>query len=191
MSEFVRFSVHGSQIRAMHFFYVGDFMSNENKKYCCCFTGHRPEKLNISTEKIKEKLREAIKDSINQGYRTFISGMALGVDIWAAEIVLDEREKEKNIRLICALPYDGFEKKWELSEKKIYQDIIKNADEVVYVCNHYSRYCFQIRNAYMVDHSAKIIAVYNGEKGGTENTIKYAMGKNLEIVNIISEIKSF
>ncbi|MDY5774050.1 MAG: hypothetical protein SPK32_11530, partial [Bacteroidaceae bacterium] len=38
----------------------------------------------------------------------------------------------------------------------------------------YSRGCFQIRNEWMVDRSARVIAVYNGEAGGTRNTIAYA-----------------
>ena len=29
-----------------------------------------------------------------------------------------------------------------------------------------------------------MIAAYNGEKGGTQNTIKYAKSKNVEVVNI-------
>ena len=54
-----------------------------------CFTGHRPEKLNISERKVKELLKTAIIDAINDGYITFISGMARGIDIWSAEIVLE------------------------------------------------------------------------------------------------------
>ena len=36
----------------------------------------------------------------------------------------------------------------------------------------------------MVDNSARVIAAYNGEKGGTLNTIKYAKAKKTEVVNI-------
>ena len=50
-----------------------------------------------------------------------------------------------------------------------------------YVCPEYSRGCFQIRNEWMVDHSAKVIAVFNGEKSGTGNTVKYAARKGVKI----------
>lgn len=40
----------------------------------------------------------------------FITGMARGVDIWAAEIVLKLRKEHGDIKLICASPYEGFEK---------------------------------------------------------------------------------
>ena len=36
------------------------------------------------------------------------------------------------------------------------------------------------RNRYMVDHSARIIAVYNGvPRGGTDQTLLYAMRRGL------------
>ena len=33
----------------------------------------------------------------------------------------------------------------------------------------------------MVDHSAHVIAVFNGEKSGTKNTIDYAKKRGVEI----------
>ena len=55
----------------------------------CCFTGHRPEKINGDINVIKANLETEIRKAIDLGYDTFISGMADGVDVWAAEIVLD------------------------------------------------------------------------------------------------------
>ena len=103
----------------------------------------------------------------------------------AAEIVLEERKKNNNIKLICASPFEGFEKSWSPDEKHRYNNILQNADYIKYVCEHYSRQCFQIRNVWMVDHSARVIAAYNGESGGTKNTVRYATSKNIEIYNIL------
>lgn len=153
-----------------------------------CFTGHRPEKLNISEKEVKDRLRKAIQQSIRDGFTTFISGMARGVDMWAAEIVLEERENNDNIKLICASPFEGFEKSWSFDERRRYNHILQSADYIKYVCLHYSRQCFQIRNIWMVEHSAKVIAAYNGESGGTRNTVRYATSKNIEVYNIL-EIK--
>ena len=64
--------------------------------------------------------------------------------------------------------------------KSLYDSIImpteaKNAD--------YKR-AIPIRNEWMVDRSARVIAVYNGEAGGTRNTIAYAAKKNVTVRQI-------
>ncbi len=159
-----------------------EFRSNQ-----CCFTGHRPEKLNISEEKAKELLRQAIKNAISNGFTTFISGMAKGIDIWAAEIVLEEKSKGSNIKLWCASPYKGFEAKWNETDLKLYNNIIDNADYVKYVCKHYTRSCFQTRNVWMVDRSSRVIDAHNGEKGGTKNTIDYAKRVKVDVHNILAD----
>lgn len=56
------------------------------------FTGHRPEKLSLSEAEVKPLLEKAIDTAIENGFTTFITGMAPGVDIWAAEIVLKKRK---------------------------------------------------------------------------------------------------
>lgn len=146
----------------------------EKRLHRVCFTGHRPEKLSEAESVVRTKLKDAIRSSVEDGCFVFISGMARGVDIWAAEIVLKEREHNPAIKLICASPYKGFERSWSSDWQKRYNDIMNAADLVRFICPGYSRACFQIRNEWMVDHSARVIAVYNGEKGGTRNTIEYA-----------------
>ena len=81
----------------------------------CCFTGHRPEKLNTSEKEVKAALRKQIDQAVHDGFTVFITGMARGVDLWAAEIVLDLRKRNKEIRLICAIPHEGFEARWSPS----------------------------------------------------------------------------
>lgn len=65
-------------------------MANEAelRLHRCCFTGHRPEKLNRSEVEIKKDLEGAILQAIDDGFVTFITGMARGVDIRAGEIIL-------------------------------------------------------------------------------------------------------
>ena len=41
-------------------------------------------------------------------------------------------------------------------------------------CGEVTQQMYQKRNEWMVDRSARIIAVYNGEPSGTGNTINYA-----------------
>jgi len=77
----------------------------------CCFSGLRTQKLpwkadenDLQCIRLKELLREKIVSLIlDNGISHFISGMARGVDTYAAEIVL-ELKKTYPITLECALP---------------------------------------------------------------------------------------
>ena len=111
--------------------------------------------------------------------------MARGVDIWAAQIVLKLRSEGASIKLICACPYKGFERGWSREWQQQYKEIMELADWVEYVCENYSRKCFQIRNEWMVNHSARVIAVFCGEKGGTKNTIDYATKVGVPVIRIV------
>lgn len=153
----------------------------------CCFTGHRPEKLRISEPEIKRMLKKAIAEAVDDGFLTFYSGMSRGIDMWAAEIVLEMKKSNSDINLICAVPYKGFEKGWRFEERELYRSIIERADCVEYICEHYFSSCFQIRNVYMVNRSQRVIAAYIGERGGTQNTIAYAQKEDIDIVNIFEQ----
>lgn len=52
----------------------------ELRLHRCCFTGHRPEKLNRSEKELKAALREQINLAVQDGLMVFITGMARGVD---------------------------------------------------------------------------------------------------------------
>jgi uncharacterized phage-like protein YoqJ len=153
----------------------------EKRAHRVCFTGHRPEKLTRFEWLIKRDLEKQIRQAIADGLDVFITGMARGVDIWAAEIVLKLRRKGAPIKLICACPYEGFEERWESSWQNRYREILNEADLVRYICPDYSTDCFQIRNEWMVNHSARVIAVFNNKPSGTMNTIEYAIRQNVPI----------
>lgn len=53
---------------------------SEKRLHRCCFTGHRPEKLKVSENTVKEKLEQEILQAISEGFYVFISGMARGTD---------------------------------------------------------------------------------------------------------------
>ena len=160
----------------------------EKRLHRCCFTGHRPNKLGMSEESIQEWLRKEIEKAIDDGYCTFLSGMCWGVDIIAAELVLKERRKNPNIHLIAAIPHPDFEVRWREDWQQRYHRILHEADLTRTVCDkrsvHKPNDSYQIRNEWMVNHSKRIICIYNGAPGGTRNTIEYALRMNLEIINI-------
>ena len=157
---------------------------SEKRMRRVCFTGHRPEKLNMSERAVKKALRTEILSAIQDGMPIFISGMSRGVDIWAAEIVLELRKNNPDIKLICAIPFEGFEKFWSYDWKRKYLDILTKADFITYICKSYSNRAYQMRNQWMVDRARRVIAVFNGEESGTKNTVVYAEESGVEVRNI-------
>ena len=81
-------------------------MSEEEKRlHRCCFTGHRPEKLQAAEDEVKQWLEQQIDAAIAEGFTTFISGCAMGVDIWAGQIVLHKKAENSELHLIAATPW--------------------------------------------------------------------------------------
>lgn len=156
----------------------------ELRLHRCCFTGHRPEKLNNSENKVKMALREQINQAVRDGFTVFITGMARGVDLWAAEIVLDLRKRNQQIKLICAIPHEGFETRWSQDWKQRYRHVLNEADLTRIINKGYYPGVYQVRNEWMVNHSARVIAVFNGQPSGTKNTIDYAHRQGVPVIQI-------
>ena len=101
-------------------------------KLTCCFTGHRPEKMTQTESEIRPLLEEAIDSAINDGYITFITGMAMGVDIWAAEIVLERKKTNKELHLTKKDTLIDFNKSAEWSMRKCFEEFgLEMTEEVI------------------------------------------------------------
>ena len=94
----------------------------------CTFTGHRPTKLGIKSERdhlcedIKLGLKREIAIACELGYRNFMTGMALGADTWAAQEVLRFRYiyglRNETLKLFAAVPFDGQELQWTMAQQQ-------------------------------------------------------------------------
>lgn len=162
------------------------------KEKTCAFTGHRPQKLSFGLNEedarctaLKEELRKQIINLVeNENVTHFISGMALGVDLMAAEIVLDLKVSYPGITLESAIPCETQAVKWTVSQRERYYDIASQCDKETMLQNHYSRDCLDKRNHYMVDHANFILAVWNGKPSGTGRTVTYAREKQRAVIVI-------
>ena len=100
--------------------------------------------------------------------------MAYGTDIWAGNIVVRLKDRFPDLKLIAAVPFPGFSDGWDDEWKAKYGKLLSAADLVQTIAAEYSEEAYQLRNQWMVDHSSKVIAVYDWKPGGTRNTINYA-----------------
>lgn len=151
----------------------------------CCFTGHRTFSWGEDPKKHKElleKLERAIDTAVSEGVLHFICGNAIGVDSWAAQIVLEKKKENPQIFLEIAVPFENHN-----TNVPLCRNIQQKADFVHTVSGAKDRRsAFYERNRYMVDNSDMLIAVYeeSREKCGTAGTIRYAETKGIEILRI-------
>jgi len=166
--------------------------SSHGRGLTCSFTGYRPSKLpfknNYNCEEYKllcEALEKEIRLMINNGVKFFLTGMAQGVDMICGEIIL-KLKKEFDIHLFCVIPCKNHFLGWDSRNMVVYNKLIAEASGVVYTSEEeYSKGCMMKRNRYLVDNAECILAVFDGQKGGTMFTVNYAkkMKKTIVIIN--------
>lgn len=158
----------------------------------CAFTGHRPSSYKFGYDeehpdcaKIKILMTQQIGAFINNGVRTFLTGMAQGADIWGAELVLKFKQSFPDIRLIAVLPCETQANRWSVEQRERYFNILAECDETIYMSRHYTKDCMMLRNRFLMDHAHFVIAVYNGTpKGGTAYSVRYAHAKKCAVTVI-------
>lgn len=171
-----------------------------------CFTGHRPDKLggyewySDKNQQIRFNLSMLMQRFINKNKDKQIEvmlGGALGLDQFAFDVCHRIKEDDPDkIKLIMCIPFADQYVKWpshcqdryfeqcQLADKRIYVDReegyqLKGIDSGIY---HVAK--LQKRNAYMVDRSDVVFAIWDGSKGGTANCVNYARKKKKTIVII-------
>ncbi len=155
------------------------------KEKTCTIIGMRPCKLpgNLDYSSLVGKIDFELRRSIFLGYRIFRTGMAMGTDIWSAELVLKLRKEFPGIRLCCCLPCETQAERWPNVWREKYFDTLAESDDVIYLQTQYSAGCMQRRNHYMIDGSTRLITVYDGTSGGeAAQTIQYARELKMDTV---------
>lgn len=158
------------------------------------FTGHRPDKISswkASSEAVEISIRKRVAQEILHlvgcGATTFMSGMAPGFDLWAADELIRLRAEGRigaDVRLVLAIPYPHFERSFAAVYRPLYEYVLGRADEVVYVCPGYHHGCYQRRNAFLAEGADMVVAYYEGGEGGTRQTMRMASKLGKEVVNI-------
>jgi len=159
----------------------------QEKERVCTISGMRPQKLpgNLDSCRLLSRIDEEIRRSIAEGYTAFQTGMAMGVDIWAADTVRNLKSIYPEIRLVCFLPCETQADGWTEGWRGKYFDTLAAADDVACLQAHYTAGCMQRRNRKMIESSSRLIAVYDGiSLGGTAEAVHYARERGLDVVVI-------
>lgn len=164
----------------------------------CAITGHRPARFkwkynenNNGCKRLKKRMRDQFVLLYEQGVRQFWVGGALGVDMWAGEILLRLKEQPEysEIKLMVALPFEGHHAGWDERSKKRLAFLVRHSEKTVVVGEEGQapEVSYRRRNEYMVDQADCLLAIYDNARSirsGTGMTVNYAKAKGLEIVFI-------
>ena len=151
----------------------------------CCFTGPRAfpwKEESIQHRDILRQLDAAILQAIELGATHFLCGNAIGVDTWAAELVIRQKKQHPTLFLEIALPFAGH------NERVIACRVVCQAADWVHVVGNAKchRAAFYQRDRYLVDHSDLLIAVGSPVFGGTARTVQMARAKGIPVLPIHS-----
>ena len=151
------------------------------------FTGYRTDKMPFTEDPgneryctFRKKLFVIINQLIDMGYHSYISGMAIGFDTWAAEAVI-----ELGASLECAIPFPEQADDWDVCDQQRRAEIIKKSDKETIVSESNKKGSYYKRNRYMVDNADIIICGYSGRKsGGTAYTVNYAIQQDKIVIQL-------
>jgi uncharacterized phage-like protein YoqJ len=152
-----------------------------DKRYTVCFSGYRPEKFSFSLAKgnsdfedLCKSIEIALLKTLEQGYHTYLCGMAKGFDLLCGEILFQILEQSKNFtaRLIAVIPHKqhGFTDEWGEMHKHLK---VAAAAEIA-ISTKYAKENYLLRNRFMVENSSCLICYWDGQKGGTAQTVRLA-----------------
>lgn len=139
------------------------------------FTGHRPPAFPHpqpydQNNPYRMACIQAIKEQLQLlKPRLCISGMALGVDTWAAEACL-----QLGAPFHAYIPFRGQESRWPAVSQGHYRFLLEQATQIIEVSRPgYAAWKMQRRNEAMSDSCDILLGCWMGTPGGTGNCVRY------------------
>lgn len=142
-------------------------------------TGHRPKSLKTgyNLDPLISLARMWLAD---RNPDAVISGMALGWDQAVAYAALD-----LGIPVRAYVPFHGQADAWSTASQASYQKLLLRCESIkVVIPGGYEVWKMQARNEAMVDDCDMVLALWNGENGGTGNCVRYAEKKGVPVSNV-------
>ncbi|MDY0406406.1 DUF1273 domain-containing protein [Virgibacillus sp. 179-BFC.A HS] len=123
-------------------------------------SGYKPRELNIFKQDdpriafIQYALHQRLVTLIEEGLEWVIISGQMGVEMWAAELVLDLKETY-DIRLGIFPPFENQDERWPDSYQAAYEELLMAADfaQPLYKGGYKGPYQFRAKNKWFVDKS--------------------------------------
>ncbi|WP_188696573.1 DUF1273 domain-containing protein [Pullulanibacillus camelliae] len=138
-------------------------------------TGYKPHELGIFSQNhpgidvIKYTLKIRLLDFIDEGTEWFLISGQPGVELWAAEVLLELKEVYPSIQLGVLTPFLEQESRWPDQVKEYYYQIINAADFVDSITKRPYDNPAQLRlkNDFIIHKSDGLLVLYDEETPGS------------------------
>jgi uncharacterized phage-like protein YoqJ len=160
-------------------------------------TGYKATELGIFSLKhpgieiIKKAIKKQVIALMDEGLEWIVVSGQWGVELWAAEAVLELRSTYESLRLAVITPFLEQDEKWSDEKKRIYQSVIQQANYINSVTkNKYTGpWQFAEKNKFLLRNTDGIILVYDEDNEGSpkymkEQAQKHALSRDYPIYSI-------
>ncbi|WP_281891102.1 DUF1273 domain-containing protein [Paenibacillus sp. YYML68] len=138
-------------------------------------TGYKASELGIFSNKhpgvpiIKKAIRRRLEEALEEGLEWVIVSGQWGVELWAAQAVIELKADYPQLQLAVITPFLEQEENWSDDKKEQYQEVLRRADYTKSVTN--SKYVgpwqFAEKNKFLLKHTDGLLIVYDEEKEGS------------------------
>jgi uncharacterized phage-like protein YoqJ len=151
-------------------------------------TGYKPYELGIfhnqheAIHYIKKAIQKPLIQFAEEGLEWAVISGQLGVELWAAEVVLDLQIDYPQLKLAVLTPFLNQEENWNEENKEYYEFIVSQADFVDSITkrNYENPGQFRLKNQFIVEKSDGLLIVYDDEKEGSPKFMLDAAKKKAE-----------
>lgn len=149
-------------------------------------SGYKPMELNIFKENdpritfIKAAIEKKLIGFIESGLEWVIISGQMGVELWAAEVVLDLKETY-DINIAIFPPFENQDNRWPEHLKEKYQELTMVVDfyKPIYQGDYRGAFQFRAKNMWLVDKSEACLLLMDEEFPGS-NQYLYEIAKKAE-----------
>lgn len=173
-------------------------MELQKDKTVAFTTGYRTEKIFSNTEDknllniIYTELYRVVSERYKQGYTHYYSGMSEGIDILAANAVLDFKEEHPDVRFVAVIPFKGQQEQYSTTDKNDYQSICTEADEVVILADEFTGNDLYLqRNNYLLENCSTMVCYHDGLCDVMMYTCNRAEEAGIPIINLCDRLSGY
>lgn len=143
-------------------------------------TGYKATELGIFSLKhpgiaiIKKAIKKQILSLIDDGLEWVIVSGQWGIEVWAAEVVIELKQHYSNLQLAVITPFLEQEENWNEEKKEIYARVLQNADYVNSVSKkkYEGGWQFKEKNKFLLRNTDGMVLVYDEENPSSPRFIK-------------------